>query len=61
MAFTSDWHQAVIEEFADALAENREPSITGRAALKVHHLIDAIEKAGASGERVKLKEFYDAV
>ncbi|NNL72814.1 MAG: Gfo/Idh/MocA family oxidoreductase [Silicimonas sp.] len=61
MAFTSDWHQAVIEEFADALAENREPSITGRAALKVHHLIDAIEKAGASGERVRLKEFSDAV
>lgn len=59
MAFTSDWHRAVIEDFADALAEGREPMVPGRAALEVHRLIDAIEKAGARGERVSLKEFPD--
>ena len=57
MAFTSDWHQTVIEDFADAIAEKREPLIPGRAALDVHKLISAIEKAGRDGERVYLKEF----
>ena len=61
MAFTSDWHRFVIEDFADALAEGRPPMIPGRAALDVHHLIDAIEKSGARGERVSLKEFPDGL
>lgn len=59
MAFSSDWHRAVIEDFADALHEGRAPMVPGRAALDVHRLIDAIEKAGARGERVTLKEFPD--
>ncbi|MEM6713362.1 MAG: Gfo/Idh/MocA family oxidoreductase, partial [Pseudomonadota bacterium] len=46
MAFTSDWHQAVIEDFAEALAEHRPPLVTGREALQVHALIDAIEESG---------------
>ena len=57
MAFTSDWHQTVIEDFADSLRENRQPLIPGRAALDVHLLISAIEQAGRDGERVYLKEF----
>lgn len=57
MAFTSDWHQTVIEDFADAIRDNREPLIPGRAALDVHKLISAIEKAGRDGERVYIKEF----
>ncbi|MEO9823450.1 MAG: Gfo/Idh/MocA family oxidoreductase [Paracoccaceae bacterium] len=57
MAFTSDWHQTVIEDFADAIGENREPLIPGRAALDVHKLISAIEQAGRDGERVYIKEF----
>lgn len=45
MAFTSDWHKAMIENFMDHL-ENGAPLIaSGRSALKVHHLIDQIEKA----------------
>lgn len=57
MAFTSDWHQTVIEDFADALKEGRDPLIPGSAALDVHKLISAIEEAGRDGERVYIKEF----
>ena len=59
MAFTSDWHRTVIEDFADALTEGREPMVPGRTALEVHQLIDAIEKSGARAERVALTGFAD--
>ncbi len=49
MAFKSDLHEAVMVDFADALAANRPPMATGRSALRVHALIDAIERAGKSG------------
>lgn len=55
MAFTSDWHQAVIEDFADAIATNRPPMVPGREALMVHGLITAIEEAGRSGQRVSVR------
>lgn len=52
MAFTSDWHQAVIEDFAEAVSMDRPPLVTGREALAVHALIAAIEQSGRTGERV---------
>lgn len=42
MAFTHAWHQGIIEDFADALTNNRPPMATGRQALMVHDLIDAL-------------------
>ncbi|MDJ0827134.1 MAG: Gfo/Idh/MocA family oxidoreductase [Rhodobacter sp.] len=48
MAFTSDWHRAIIEDFAQALTENRPPLVPGREALKVHRLIAALERSAAS-------------
>ena len=42
MAFTHAWHQSVIEDFADALRAGHPPRITGREALRVHRLIDAL-------------------
>jgi predicted dehydrogenase len=42
MAFTHDWHAGIIADFADALSAGRPPLVTGREALKVHRLIDAI-------------------
>ncbi len=42
MAFPHDWHQRLIEDFLDALDEDREPSCNGRQALDVHRLIDAL-------------------
>ena len=55
MAFSHGWHQAVIEDFAAALRDNRPPAITGRSALAVHRLIDAIAASSRSGQRVELK------
>ena len=42
MAFTSSWHAGVIADFADAITQQRPPLITGREALKVHRLIEAL-------------------
>lgn len=54
MAFTSDWHRIVIEDFAESLKSNRPPLVPGRAALDVHRLIDALEQSARSGQRVDL-------
>jgi UDP-N-acetyl-2-amino-2-deoxyglucuronate dehydrogenase len=49
MAFPNDWHRGVIADFLDALDHKRAPAISGREALKVHRLIDALLEAGRSG------------
>ena len=52
MAFTSDWHQMVIDDFAEALTTGRKPLVTGVDALQVHRLIEAIEQASKTGQTV---------
>ena len=42
MAFTNEAHRAVLAEFLDAIDERRPPVNSGRAALRVHDLIDAV-------------------
>jgi len=42
MAFLHEAHRALITEFLDAVDEGRPPVNSGRAALAVHDLIDAI-------------------
>lgn len=54
MAFDHSPHRAVIADFAEALVEGREPSITGRSALAVHRLIDAILTSSIEGRRVRI-------
>lgn len=49
MAFTHDWHRAIIEDFAEALAEGRPPAVPGEAALAAHALIDAITRSASTG------------
>ncbi|MCV6825123.1 MULTISPECIES: Gfo/Idh/MocA family protein [Halocynthiibacter] len=49
MAFTHAWHQAVVEDFVDAVRNDRAPAITGRDALKVQSLIEAITKSSREG------------
>lgn len=56
MAFTSDWHRAVLEDFAAAISTGRAPLVPGRTALEVHALIAALEQSGQSGRRVQLGE-----
>ncbi|MGQ2917871.1 Gfo/Idh/MocA family protein [Rhizobium oryzihabitans] len=55
MAFTHEWHQAVLEDFVDALVSERDPVVTGKAALHSHRLIDAIVKSAEGGKEVELR------
>lgn len=52
MDFPHDWHRSAIVDFLDALDGGRPPRISGREALKVHRLIDALIEAGQSGTSV---------
>jgi predicted dehydrogenase len=52
MAFTFAWHQAVIEDFAASLAEDRPARVTARDALHVHALIEALIRSSAEGKKV---------
>lgn len=48
------WHQAVIEDFIDAIRKGRKPMIAGRDALISHQLIAAIETSSQTGCSVDL-------
>lgn len=54
MAFTHEWHQSVIEDFAQALTTNRPPIATGASALMAHCVIDAMERANRSGSATQV-------
>lgn len=52
MAFTHEWHQGIIEDFVSAVREDRDPVVTGRAALASHTLIDAITQSSNEARAV---------
>nr|WP_272210053.1 Gfo/Idh/MocA family oxidoreductase [Marinicella sp. W31]MDC2875910.1 Gfo/Idh/MocA family oxidoreductase [Marinicella sp. W31] len=54
MAFTHAWHQAIIEDFAEAIEDGRPPVVSGRAALDVHALIAALTRSSQEGQAVTL-------
>ena len=54
MAFTHEWHQGIIEDFADAVTQDRDPVVTGRAALASHALIDAITRSSKEGRAIEV-------
>jgi predicted dehydrogenase len=56
MAFPHDWHQRLMEDFLDALDQDREPSPNGREALRVHRLIDALTLSARERRHVRLDE-----
>ncbi|MCJ8337881.1 MAG: Gfo/Idh/MocA family oxidoreductase [Pseudomonadales bacterium] len=56
MDFPCDWHQSLIEDFANSIANNRPPRVTGRDALRVQKLIDAIKISSDQGRLVSLDE-----
>lgn len=60
MAFTHEWHRAVIQDFAQAVLEGREPAVSGRSALHVHRLIDALLLSSAEKRVVGLREIAAA-
>ncbi|WP_299146063.1 Gfo/Idh/MocA family oxidoreductase [uncultured Tateyamaria sp.] len=49
MAFTHAWHEAVIEDFAAALRDDRPPLAPPSDALHVHAVIHAMEQAARRG------------
>lgn len=54
MAFPHDWHLSVWTDFLDAIDQRRPPRISGREALHVHRLIDALLAAGKSGQPARI-------
>jgi UDP-N-acetyl-2-amino-2-deoxyglucuronate dehydrogenase len=56
MAFANDAHRAVLAEFLDALDAGRAPSNSGRAALAVHDLIDAVLASSKSRAPVAVRQ-----
>lgn len=54
MAFPCDWHKALIGDFAQAVRTNRSPAITGREALKVQALIEAMTRSAKEGAVVRV-------
>ena len=42
IAFTHEEHRAVLTEFLNAVEQQRDPTNSGRDALRVHYLIDAL-------------------
>jgi Predicted dehydrogenases and related proteins len=51
MAFSHMHHRAVIEDFVGAVEQGRPPRVSGREALKVHRLIDALLRSAETGRR----------
>ncbi len=56
MDFAHDAHLAVHTDFIDAITTGRAPRVTGRAALAVHRLIDALVKSSRDKAAVQLAE-----
>ena len=50
MAFSHEAHKALLVDFLDAIEEGRDPIVSGREALKVHYLIDALLQSSQTGE-----------
>jgi UDP-N-acetyl-2-amino-2-deoxyglucuronate dehydrogenase len=55
MAFPHDAHRALLADFLDALEQDRSPRVTGREALRVHHLIDAVLRSSAERRAVAIE------
>lgn len=55
MAFSHHAHKALIADFLDAIDEGREPEVSGRDALKVHVLIEALLASAETRRTVELR------
>ena len=52
MAFSHEGHRAVLADFLRAVRTGTPPRVSGREALKVHRLIDALLETGRTGRPV---------
>jgi predicted dehydrogenase len=55
MAFPHDYHYAATADFLDAIEGDREPTVSGTEALRVHRLIDALLEASETGQPVTVR------
>ncbi len=55
MAFSHDAHKAMIVDFLDAIEQGRDPAVSGREALKVQGLIEALLASSQTGQWLSLK------
>lgn len=55
MAFTHEWHQTILEDFATCIQTGNEPMASGASALHAHRVIDAMERANTSGTRTEVQ------
>jgi len=58
MAFTSDWHRFMIENFKSSLQDGTALLAPARSALSVHALISALEESGREGQRVAVQSTH---
>ncbi len=56
MAFSHALHQGIIDDFADAIHQDRPPLITGQEALNVHALIDALTRSSREKKQIALAD-----
>jgi predicted dehydrogenase len=56
MAFSHEPHRALLEDFVDAIQTGREALASGRSALPVHALIDAILESSRIRQPVKVRD-----
>lgn len=61
MAFPCDWHRDLIEDFANSISHDHEPLVTGKKALHVHELIEALVASSREGRRIQLTELGDCL
>jgi UDP-N-acetyl-2-amino-2-deoxyglucuronate dehydrogenase len=54
MAFSHDAHKALIVDFLDAIDQRREPTVSGREALNVQLLIEAMLQSSQSAQTVTI-------
>jgi UDP-N-acetyl-2-amino-2-deoxyglucuronate dehydrogenase len=54
MAFSHEAHKGVITDFLDAIDEGRAPLVSGREALKIQILIEALLASSQSGQALRL-------
>jgi UDP-N-acetyl-2-amino-2-deoxyglucuronate dehydrogenase len=52
MAFSHQAHRALIADFLGAVDQNREPAVSGREALKVQMLIEALLQSAREGRAI---------
>jgi UDP-N-acetyl-2-amino-2-deoxyglucuronate dehydrogenase len=54
MAFSHEAHKALISDFVGAVRDRREPLVSGREAVKVQVLIEAMLRSSAEGRAVSI-------